>query len=292
MSILITGVEQFVGNAIVRFFSQQGYSVIPYTFTSCSKIELPTLCKKYNIQSIIHTGDVPHISSIQHLLYATQLYKISSMIFCSSADVYGIPITDNVEEKQKRSPITAYGKYKKEIEEFVETFSLENPSISIALLRLFMVTGADPLRSIGPIYQGNTDFMIRLMHSFANRKIKFVFYGNDYLTPDGYPIRDFIHIIDVCEAIEKIFLNITHQSIPYIEYNIGTSEGYSLSDVVNRASEVLQMPIYTTVQPRKETEVARLVADISRMRLLFEWKPRYPLDQCILTTWQWYVKQL
>ena len=292
MNILITGVEQFIGNAIARFFSQQGYSIIPYTFSSQSNVELPSLCKKQQIQTIIHAADVPQISFIDSLLNCIELCSIPYMIFCSSADVYGIPTTEYVEEKQKRNPITKYGIYKKEIEEQVEAFSLRYPLTNIAVLRLFNVTGADPVRNIGPVYQGNTDFMIRLMRSFANRKIKFVFYGDDYLTPDGYPIRDFIHIIDVCEAIERILINISTQPIPYIEYNIGTSEGNSLSHIVNRASEVLQMPIHTTVQSRKEDEVARLVADINRMKLLFNWKPRYPLDQSILTTWQWCVKQM
>lgn len=292
MNILVTGVEQYVGNSIARFFSQQGYSIIPYRFSSHVTTELSSLCKKHKIEHIIHSGDVPNISYIESLLTTIHNFTISSLIFCSSADVYGIPLTEKVEEKQKRTPITTYGKYKKEIEELVEVFSIQHSSVTIALVRLFMVTGADAIRGINPLQPESTDFMIRLMRSFANRKIKFVFYGDDYLTPDGYPIRDFIHIIDVCEAIEKIFTNLSSQPIPYIEYNLGSSEGYSLSHVVNRASEVLQMPIYTTVQARKEDEVARLVADISRMKLLFNWKPRYPLDQCILSTWQWYVKQI
>lgn len=292
MKILVTGVEQYIGGGIARFLSQEGYSVIPYTFTKNVQSELIALFKKHAIQCVIHVAIIPDIQYIHALLHAVRHCTIPFMILCSTADVYGLPMSDKIEEKQFRKPITRSGILYNAIELAVEQFSLEYPSMTIAIPRIFMVTGADTVRGIGPIYEGNNDFMVRLIRSFANRKIKFTFYGDDYATSDGYPIRDFIHIIDVCEAIQHILMNLENQGIPLIEYNIGSGEGHSLSDVVNRASEVLQMPIHTTVQPRKEDEVARLVADITRAKLLLNWKPRYPLDQCVLTTWHWCMRQL
>lgn len=287
MNILVTGVAHYLGSAIATFLSQEGYHVIPYSFTQSKSLE--SICKKHTIQVIIYTDAT--LSSIHALLQCIVSCHIPYFLICSNADVYGIPMTDYVEEKQKRTPITRFGKHMAELEAIVEAFSTQYTSVTIAILRLFMITGADTTRGIGPLYPDNTDFMVRLMHSFANHKKQFVFYGNDYATPDGYPIRDFIHIIDVCEVIQRVIEHMPTNITPYIEYNIGSGKGYSLSDVVNRASEVLQMRIYTTVHNRKEDEVARLVADISRAKLLLDWTPRYPLDQCILTTWHWCMRQ-
>ena len=227
-----------------------------------------------------------------NLLLTMKKYKCYSLVFSSSATVYGLSDSVPMAEDHVISPINPYGKTKVAIENML--YDLFNSNINlwkICSLRYFNPVGAHPSGFIGedPIGIPNNLFPFLTQVAIGRQKILKVF-GDDWDTQDGSGIRDYIHIIDLAEghlsAIE--YLNSNESCLEFI--NLGSGSGYSVFQIISQFELSTGCKIPFTIQKRRDGDVARCYADISKAKKLLGWIPKRSLEQICLDGWNWQIK--
>ena len=310
MSILFLVSENYIGSMCYSIANEYGLDVVVYSYAqqpisvpatvavySAKQHSLTDVIQQHTIDCIVNTLIVePSLYSRlteinEYILQCMVNSRIRNTIVFSSAEIYGVPISDFVNEEQRHSPLSEKGNVAFALEHQLQQYSNIHPSMKITILRLFSIAGADNSFSIGPAYN-STAFFPSVFRAMINTKYKFAFNGNDYATQDGYQIRDFVDVHDVGTGCIKAIQSLSQQPIPLLEYNLGSGIGYSLQELVQMTSKMLQKKIYTTVQPRKENSIARLVADTARIKLLLQWSPAYPIETTIQDTWFWFTRRL
>jgi UDP-glucose 4-epimerase len=218
------------------------------------------------------------------------------LVFSSTAAVYGEPVSIPIEEDARLAPTNAYGQSKLLVEQML-TWLHRIHGLQYASLRYFNVAGA----AEGPegIVRGEShepeSHLIPLVLDVAlGRRASIRIYGDDYPTPDGTCIRDYIHVADLADAhllALAALANGNGQQAPLI-YNLGNGQGFSVRDVVESARRVTGHPIPVEIHPRRAGDPAVLVASSAKAMRELGWKPRYTnLDDIIRTAWSWHQKR-
>lgn len=202
-------------------------------------------------------------------------------IFSSSAATYGTPIITPCQEVDPTDPISPYGQSKLMIEWMLKSY--ENAyGIDYVAFRYFNACGADPLARHGQ-ESGATHIIARILENFKTGK-DFICNGNDYETPDGTCIRDYVHVSDIASA----HVYGLDQKVTTGVYNLGSSQGYSNLEVMKTAIQVLNHDFNCQYGPRREGDPAVLTADPEKFTNLTGWKPKYNLREIIEHAWAWY----
>ena len=310
MRVLFLVSENYIGSMCYHIANEYGLDVVVYSYAQqpvsvpaavavyhTKQHSLTTVLQRHAIDCVVNTLIVeptlyPHFTEIhEHILQCMIHANIRNTVVFSSAEIYGAPVSDFVNEEQRHAPLSEKGNKALILEQQLQQYSNAYPNMKITVLRLFSVAGADNSFSIGPAYD-STAFFPSVLRAMINTKYKFVFNGNDYATQDGYQIRDFIDVHDVATGCIKAIQLLSQQPIPLLEYNLGSGISYSLQELVQITSRMLQKKIYTTVQPRKENSIARLVSDTARIKLLLQWSPAYPIETTIQDMWFWFTRRL
>lgn len=211
---------------------------------------------------------------------------IGRFIFSSTAAVYGIPEVQPVTEGSSLRPINPYGRSKLMTEEMLKDTAASNPFRYVAL-RYFNVAGADPKGRCGQIAKNSTNLIKVVSELAAGRRSGITVYGDDYGTPDGTCIRDFIHVSDLAEA-HVAALGYLMQGGESEVMNCGYGEGYSVTSVLREASRIAGRNLAYGVGPRRVGDPAQVVSDPSRIREKLSWTPRYAdLDLILRTAIAW-----
>jgi UDP-glucose 4-epimerase len=216
---------------------------------------------------------VNNISGTINLLNKAVAYKIRALIFSSSAAVYGNPQYLPIDEKHPQDPINYYGYTKLAIEENLSWYS-RIKSINYAALRYFNATGFDIKGRIRgkEINPGNLSPIV--METAAGIRDKMQVFGNDYDTPDGTCIRDYIHVNDLADAhIRAMEYVLNHNQ--NLTVNLGTGSGYSVLEVIEKAQQVSGRQIQYEVIRRRPGDPPELYADCKLAARLLNWKARY-----------------
>ena len=208
---------------------------------------------------------------------------MKNFIFSSSATVYGkqdiMPIKENAILGIQTNP---YGKTKRMIEEILEDLYKSDNSFNITILRYFNPIGAHKSGLIGEIPNGVPNNLVPYITQVLSGKLPFLkIYGNDYNTPDGTGIRDFIHVVDLAHA------HILALSSPkgFNIFNVGTGKGYSVLDVVNCFEKVTNKTINKIICDRRQGDVDICYADISKIKSTLGFTPSKSLEDCCLDQW-------
>jgi UDP-glucose 4-epimerase len=203
--------------------------------------------------------------------------------------VYGDPATVPIRENFPLSCTNPYGRTKLMIEEILRDIQRANPHWNVVLLRYFNPVGAHPSGQIGEDPNGIPNNLIPYIAQVAIGKLpRLSVFGNDYPTPDGTGVRDYIHVVDLARghlcALEKL------RKKPGIAvYNLGTGRGYSVLEMVAAFSRACARQIPFTIVDRRPGDVARCFADPSLAREELGWKALYDLDAMCADTWRWQV---
>jgi len=209
---------------------------------------------------------------------------LTNIIFSSTAAIYGNPLdTDPITETAMLKPLNPYGKSKIQSEEYLQN----NKIINYVILRYFNVAGADPFMRSGLISKEPTHLIKITSEAAVGKREKVIIFGNDYPTPDGTAIRDYIHVSDLADihvkAAEHLFAN--QQSAIL---NCGYGKGFSVKNVLEIANIVNDKPIPTEVGGRRAGDSAMLVSNVSKLQQLFNWKPKHNnLSFIIKTAIEW-----
>ena len=203
------------------------------------------------------------------------------IVFSSSCAVYGEP-NGPLDESHALAPVNPYGNCKKVAEEMLRDFESAY-GIPSASLRYFNAAGADPEGEIGEMHEPESHLIPRLLkHSFGRQSkrdpVKIL--GDDYETPDGTCIRDYVHVMDLADAHVRA-VDYLRDGGKSVALNLGSAHGYSVREIVRAVAEVSGKPLSVPVGPRRLGDPAQLVAVIERAKTLFGWAPTHNLESIV-----------
>jgi UDP-glucose 4-epimerase len=255
-------------------------------------------CRKFRIEAVMHFAASALVDeSIRNprLFYRNNVggtiallevileCGIQKVVFSSSAAVYGEPQEVPIPEEHVVAPISAYGETKAVVERALDWYHRAYDLQAVAL-RYFNAAGATP--QLGEDHRPETHLLPRLLEAVLNPQTTFHIYGQDYATPDGTCVRDFVHILDIAGA--HILALSALPQIRFGIYNVGHGKGFSVREVVRGVEEVTGRKIRVQAAPRRPGDPAVLVASPEKIARDLGWKPRYSdLREIIRSAWDW-----
>ena len=219
------------------------------------------------------------------------------IVFSSTCATYGIPQQVPITEVHPQAPINPYGRSKWMVEQLLTDFAAAYGLPSV-IFRYFNAAGADPDGDLGEDHDPETHLIPRVLDTMGGREPYLQIFGNDYPTPDGTCIRDYIHVADLADAhvlgLERLLrLREREESErrPLI-YNLGNGTGYSVQQVIETAKAVTGRGLLAHVAKRREGDPPQLVAGASRAYQELGWRPRFPeLETIIEHAWAWHQRR-
>jgi UDP-arabinose 4-epimerase len=220
------------------------------------------------------------------LLEALRDHGIGNLVFSSTCATYGPPRLVPMPEEHPQQPINPYGRSKLMIEQMLDDFGAAHGLRSIAL-RYFNAAGADPDGEIGELHVPETHLIPLVLAAAQGTQPHITVFGDDYQTPDGTCIRDYIHVTDLAQA-HVLALRALEQGASSAAYNLGNGRGFSVREVIATAAEVTAREIPVRAGPRRAGDPPRLVGDATRIARELGWRPRYrELRSIVETAWRW-----
>jgi UDP-glucose 4-epimerase len=225
------------------------------------------------------------------LLKVMREFNCKNLIFSSSATVYGeadsFPITEKTIKKNCTNP---YGWTKSMIEQILMDLHNSDNTWNIILLRYFNPIGAHKSGMIGENPNGIPNNLMPYITQVAvGKREKLNVYGNDYNTPDGTGVRDYIHVVDLAKGHIKS-IDAVKKNCGLQIYNLSTGHGYSVLDVVKTFEKVTGIKIPYTIEPRRAGDIATCYADASKALKELGWKTEYELEDMCRDSWNWQNK--
>jgi UDP-glucose 4-epimerase len=213
-------------------------------------------------------------------------HGIPYFIFSSTAAIFGDPQTVPIDERHRQAPINPYGRSKWLIEQLLPDYERAY-GIRHVCLRYFNAAGADPDGMLGERHVPETHLIPLALRSAIEGKLRFTLYGDDYDTPDGTCIRDYVHVTDLCSA-HLLAICWLRSGKPSEMFNLGNGNGYSVRQVLAAVEHIAGRPCPVRIGARRPGDPARLVADSSKARELLSWQPVYTrLEDIVLHAFQW-----
>jgi UDP-glucose-4-epimerase GalE len=214
------------------------------------------------------------------------LEGVKLFVFSSTCATYGEPIETPITESHPQKPINSYGESKLAVERSLPHFERAFGIHSVAL-RYFNASGADPDGEIGEDHSPEIHIIPRAIEAATGGRGLTVF-GDDYPTPDGTCLRDYIHVTDLAEAHVEALQAIADTGTSTV-YNLGTGHPHSVREVIDTVGRVVGRQVPWTLGPRREGDPAVLYAAPVKAHRELHWKPRFPdLESIVRTAWNWH----
>ncbi len=218
------------------------------------------------------------------LIEATVVHGVTRFVLSSTAALFGNPRRVPIDEDEPIDPGSPYGESKAWLERAL-VWAERIHGLKSASLRYFNAAGADPEGRLGEDHRPETHLIPLVLDAVAGRRPPLTVFGDDYDTPDGTCIRDYIHVVDLATAHLLALEAIREQSV---RYNLGNGQGHSVREVITAAERVTGRPVPHVIGPRRPGDPPVLVASSERIRRELGWRPRYPdLDTIIAHAWAW-----
>jgi UDP-glucose 4-epimerase len=319
MKILVTGGAGYIGSHTVRKLLKEKYEAVIFDNLSRGHIEsvpdsvpfenvdlreideLRIAFRKYKIDAIIHFAAFSYVGeSVENpeLYYENNVIGSSNLInvavengikyfvFSSTCSVYGNPEIIPIPETHPTNPINPYAETKLKIEKLLDE-SDKSEGMKYIALRYFNAAGDSDDSSIGESHNPEPHIIPRVLFSALGKLEKLQIYGNDYPTKDGTCIRDYIHVNDLADAHIKALEYLVMENKSDV-FNIGTGEGYSVNEIIEKAKLISGVDIKTEYTERRPGDPAVLVADNQKAKAILNWIPKYDLNKIIKTAWKWH----
>lgn len=323
MSVLVVGGAGYIGSHTVRLLIREGYDVWVYDNLSAGHRaavppgrliqgeladheRLSQIMRDRQVSSVVHFAAYASVGeSVQHpakyyqnnvvashsLLTAMLAADVREMVFSSTTATYGVPQVIPISETETQRPINPYGFTKLVIEQMLRDYQRAY-GLRYAALRYFNAAGASADGTIGEDHRPESHLIpIILQVALGQRKAVTIF-GNDYPTPDGTCIRDYVHVDDLATAhlaaMRKLEAN-SPDAVDHLELNLGTGQGQSVNAVLQACRDVSGHEIPSVIGPRREGDPPELVANPSRAKQQLGWQPEFvELERIVETAWQWH----
>jgi len=224
-----------------------------------------------------------------NLLNAMVAAKVPFLVFSSSAAVYGEPACTPINESHHIAPLSPYGHSKAMVEQVLRDYARAYGLQSVSL-RYFNACGADPEGELGERHDPETHLIPLALQAVSGRGGALTIFGDDYGTPDGTCIRDYVHIEDLCDA-HLLALRYLQGGGMVQAFNLGSGNGFSVAEVLRMAEKVTGRTVPVILGKRRPGDPARLVADATRAREMLGWIPRFgELETIVRHAWAWEQK--
>ncbi|MEQ9639366.1 MAG: UDP-glucose 4-epimerase GalE [Alphaproteobacteria bacterium] len=221
------------------------------------------------------------------LLDAMRAAGASKLVFSSTAAVYGKTDAELIAESCPLAPSNPYGATKLTVETMLRDFSHAH-GLRYAAFRYFNVAGADPDCQVGECHQPETHLIPLVLQAASGQRDNITVFGNDYATPDGTCVRDYVHVKDVATAHVLALQRLLDGGDSLVS-NLGTGRGYSVLDVIGRVQAVTGLAVPHTVAERRPGDPPRLVCDGRAASTALGWSPaRSDIDAMIADAWRWH----
>ena len=222
------------------------------------------------------------------LLEVMNEFSIDKIVFSSTAATYGIPEEVPIKETTPQNPINPYGESKLMMEKIMR-WADKAYGIKFVPLRYFNVAGAKPDGSIGEDHMPETHLLPIVLQVAMGKRDKLQIFGDDYNTPDGTNIRDYVHPLDLADA-HILAVDYLKAGNPSTAFNLGSSTGFSTREILEAARKVTNKEIPAEIAPRRGGDPDVLVASSTKAREVLGWKPQFDdISKIIETAWKWHT---
>lgn len=248
-------------------------------FAACSLVgeSMVDPLKYYN--NNLHGTEVLLRSMVKH--------GVDKIVFSSTAATYGEPENIPILETDRTLPTNTYGETKLSMEKMFHWVGVAH-GVRFVSLRYFNACGAHPSADIGEAHDPETHLIPIILQVANGMREKIMMYGDDYDTPDGFCVRDYIHVLDLAQA-HRLAVDYLMAGNESNIFNLGNGVGFSVKEVVECARKVTGHPIPAEVAPRRAGDPGTLVASSDKARSVLGWKPEYDdLSTIIETAWKWH----
>lgn len=261
--------------------------------------------QKHDIEAVIHFAgykavgesnqkplDYYHnnLTTTFHLLHCMQKHNVKNLVFSSSSTVYGSDNQPPLKEHFKTSATNPYGKTKWFLEIVLTDFHKAHPDWNISMLRYFNPIGAHSSGEIGEDPNGIPNNLLPFVSQVAVGKLdKIKVFGDDYPTPDGTGVRDYIHVVDLALG-HLAALDYLNTQPGLCTFNLGTGRGYSVLEVIKAFEKACDKSLPYEIHPRREGDLSTSYADASLARDILDWKAERNLDDMCRDAWNWQQK--
>lgn len=236
-----------------------------------------------------------NVVSLVNLLELMPKYNVKGIIFSSSCTVYGQPKPENLpvtEEAPHQKATSPYGNTKEINEQIITDFIHSGAPIKSIVLRYFNPIGAHPSAEIGELPNGVPNNLIPFVTQTAmGIRKELTIFGNDYDTPDGTCIRDYIYVVDLAKAHVCSMTRVLDKETEPLEFfNVGTGNGYSTKEIVDSFERATGVKLNWKFGPRREGDIEKIWGNVDKANKILGWKAEANLDDVLATAWKWQVK--
>jgi UDP-arabinose 4-epimerase len=317
-TILVTGGAGYIGSHTCKALALSGYTPITYdnlVFGNRWAVRwgalevgdlndytrLNDVISYYRPDAIMHFASYAYVG--ESVLHPSKYYRnnvvgtltlldvmrenaINKIIFSSTCATYGVPDSVPIVEEHPQRPINPYGASKLMIERILKDFESAYGMQSV-ILRYFNAAGADPDGEIGEAHDPETHLIPLILDVAAGNSPAITVYGDDYNTPDGTCIRDYIHVSDLAQAHLLALQSLNNTGVS-AAYNLGNAKGFSVNEVIAAAERVTERTIARKIGKRRDGDPSNLVGDASLAQKNLEWSPRFTdIEHIISSAWRW-----
>lgn len=319
MQVLVTGGAGYIGSHAVKVLLEKGYEVVVvdnlatghkeavdnnaklYVGDIADEAFMHQVFTENDIKGVIHFAAFSlvgesmtnpykyyenNVSKTNHLLKSMIEHNVKNLVFSSTAATYGEPEKTPIEETDPQVPTNVYGQTKLAMEHMIGWYGKVHGLNSVAL-RYFNVAGAIEDGSIGEAHNPETHLIPIILQVANGKREKISVFGDDYPTKDGTCIRDYIHVLDLCDA-HVLALEYLFKGNPSDNFNLGSGEGFSVLEMIEAARRVTSHPIPAQISERRAGDPAVLIASSAKARKVLGWNPiRENIEIMIRDAWCW-----
>lgn len=328
-TVLVTGGTGFIGSHTTVVLQQAGYRVVildnlhnsqPAVIDAVARITgtrpefvqgdvrdraaLDGVFSQYSVSAVLHFAGLKavgestampltyydnNVHGSVTLLQAMQDAGVRTMVFSSSATVYGDPQALPITESHPRQATNPYGHTKLVVEDILQNLFDSEPGWNIARLRYFNPVGAHPSALIGEAPQGTPNNLMPFVAQVAaGQRARVQVYGNDYDTPDGTGVRDYIHVMDLAEGHLRALEYCQNRTAPeLLTVNLGTGIGYSVLEMIDAFQRASGVTIPYEITSRRPGDIASCWADTQRATQKLDWKAARTIHDMCDDAWRW-----
>lgn len=316
MTVLLTGGAGYIGSHVARLLQQRGEKLVvvddmsegirsrigdaelvQVDLSDSTAVDLLTdIFRTHSVTAVIHLAarkkvgesverpdwyELQNVGGMKNLLAAMKQAGVDRLVFSSSAATYGVPDVDQVDEDFECKPINPYGQTKLDGEHLSQAAAKEWGLRQVSL-RYFNVAGT----GWAELMDTQTANLVPIVFQCLEQGISPRVFGNDFSTPDGSCVRDYVHVLDLAQAHLAAIDYLSREDRPFDVFNVGTGVGSSVLDVINEVAKVSGSEIKPIIEPRRAGDPAALKADVSRIKNVLGWSAKHDLHDIISSVWE------